>query len=67
MTEERILTAVERIDGALGRIELAARRTPDPQPHRDSAELEALRARHAAMRGQVEAAMGEIDTLIRNG
>jgi hypothetical protein len=65
MTEERILTAVERIDGALGRIELAARQTSARHP--DSAELAALRTRHAAMRGQVEAAMGELDTLIRNG
>jgi hypothetical protein len=67
MTEERILTAVERIDGALGRIELAARRVPGDQPHPNSAELDDLRQRHAAMRGQVEAAMGELDTLIRNG
>ena len=65
MTEERILTAVERIDSALGRIEEAARRPSAPHP--DRVELEALRTRHAAMRGQVEAAIGELDTLIRNG
>jgi len=67
MIDERILTAVERIDGALSRIETAALR-PAPAPTSpDATELERLRARHAAMRGRVEAAMGELDMLIRNG
>lgn len=67
MTEERILTAVERIDGALGRIETAARRAISPGTAPDTAEFDRLRERHTAMRGQVEVAMGELDMLIRNG
>lgn len=67
MTEERILIAVERIDGALSRMEAAARARADaPQPA-DNAELVRLRERHAAMRGRVEEALGELDMLIRNG
>lgn len=67
MTEERILTAVERIDGALGRIETAARRASSPGTAADTSAFDRLRERHAAMRGQVEVAMGELDTLLRNG
>lgn len=67
MTEERILTAVERIDGALGRIETAARRANPSVTAPDPVELDRLRERHTAMRGQVEVAMGELDMLIRNG
>ena len=67
MTEERILTAVERIDGALGRIEAAARRASSPGAAPDTAELDRLRERHTVMRGQIEVAMGELDMLIRNG
>lgn len=66
------MTAVERIDDALGRIEVAARRPappppPAPLPPQDSDELIDLRERHTAMRGRVEAAIAELDTLIRNG
>jgi len=67
MTEERILAAVERIDGALGRIETAARHASRPGATSDTGEFDRLRERHTVMRGQVEVAMGELDMLIRNG
>ena len=67
MTEERILSAVERIDGALSRIETAARRPIVTQAPADTAELDRLRERHGSLRSRVEEAMGELDTLIRNG
>ncbi len=72
MTEERILSAVERIDDAMTRIEAAASRPSSPQiPNssgaRDDAALTELAQRHDAMRGQVQAAVAELDMLIRNG
>lgn len=64
MVEERILAAVERIDDAMARIEAAAARPAIPlSPAPDAA----LRERHEAMRGRVEAAIAELDALIRNG
>lgn len=69
MTEERILTAIERIDGAMSRIEMAARQ-PVPMPAMagvDPAQHDELSQRHHTMRGRVEAAIAELDTLIRNG
>ena len=68
MIEERILSAVERIDGAMSRIEAVARRPAPPAPPvGDPAELSILRERHSSLRARVEAAVAELDTLMRNG
>ena len=67
MTEERILTAVERIDAAMTRIEATATRLPAPPIALAAAANDDLRERHDTMRSQVEAAIAELDTMIRNG
>ncbi len=68
MVEERILDAVERIDGAMSRIEAAARKvathklgTGGPDTNGDLLE------RHHTMRERVKAAIAELDGLIANG
>ena len=66
MIEERILDAVERIDGAMSRIEAVANRPP-PLAAENPAELTTLRERHVALRMRVEAAVAELDTVMREG
>lgn len=65
MIEERILSAVERIDGAMTRIEAAAARVTrpvdGPAPDAD------LRERHETMRARVQSAIAELDGLIARG
>jgi hypothetical protein len=61
MGDERVLAAIDRLERALGRIEAAAARpAPAPPPQPD----EKLAAAHTALRGKVEAAIAEIDTLL---
>ena len=68
MIEERILSAVERIDDAMSRIEAAARRpAPLPRDIADAGVLADLRERHATMRGRVQAAIAELDMLMNDG
>ena len=68
MIEERILSAVERIDGAMTRIESVAHRPAPPPPAADDpAELIRLRERHEALRERVEAAVAELDQVMRGG
>lgn len=71
MTEERILTAVERIDGAMTRIEAAASRPPPAfmasAGAPDTAAMSELAQRHDTLRGRVEAAIAELDMVMRNG
>lgn len=62
MGNERILSAVDRLDRALARVEAAvgtidARRSTEPAHDK-------LLERHRILRGQVEAAISRIDTLI---
>jgi len=63
MADERILAAMERIDTAVARVESAARRSG----HAGLVEDGGLRERHENLRSRIEAAVAEIDTLIRNG
>lgn len=63
MSDERIAAGVERIERALARIGAAAGRRPDA----GNEELETLRARHAALRGEVAAAMRELDEVLAGG
>jgi hypothetical protein len=62
MSDERALAAIDRIERALARIEAAAERPP-PAP-RDDGALRQLREVHEALRGRVEAAIGQIDGLL---
>ena len=63
MADERALTAIRRIEQALGRIETAAAR-PKPAPAADSDELRQLRDVHQSLRAKVEGAIGQIDRLL---
>ena len=65
MADERTVTAMERIEQALVRIEAASRQaTPAPA---DDAEARRLREAHDALRDKVRAAIGEIDRLLATG
>ena len=62
MGSERLISAIERLDRALTRIETtigAPNRPPIVDPAHDK-----LAERHRILRGQVEAAIARIDTLI---
>ena len=60
MTDERAMQAIERIERALARIQVA---TSKPPP-RDDGELIKLREVHHALRGKVEGAISQIDRLL---
>ena len=52
----------------MSRIEAVASRPAPPAPAMvDPAELTSLRERHAALRMRVEAAVAELDTVMREG
>ena len=62
MSEDRALSAIDRIERALARIEAAAERSssgPRAEP-----ELRRLREVHEALRGRVEGAIAQIDRLL---
>ena len=61
MSDERIASGVGRIERALARIAAAKR------PAGDGGELEALRARHDALRAQVAEAVRELDEALARG
>ena len=62
MSDDRIASAFERIEAALGRIERSA---SAPAPAAQSSEADAdLVARHAALRETVTASLGELNRLI---
>lgn len=68
MGDQRALDAIGRIERALARIEVSARRQqPAPDGAADSAELEQLKGAHIALRGRVEGAIGQIDRLLETG
>jgi hypothetical protein len=58
------MNAIARIERALGRIEAAATRKPEP---RDDSELRQLREVHQALRTKVEGAISQIDRLLAAG
>ena len=62
MSEERALAAVERIERAIARIEVAAQQQPSA-PNQEP-ELRRLREVHEALRGRVEGAIEQIDRLL---
>ncbi len=63
MSDDRIASAFERIEAALGRIERSAN-APASSPGSSSEEIAELAARHAALRETVGASLGELDQLI---
>jgi hypothetical protein len=65
MGDQRALDAIGRIERALARIEVSARRPPPPTT--DAAELERLRGAHQALRGRIEGAIGQLDRLLDGG
>lgn len=73
MVEERILSAVERIDGAMSRIEDAARKVAEGgkvaegESDRSVMPADDLLERHETMRARVKSAIAELDGLIANG
>lgn len=66
MVEERILSAVERIDGAMSRIENAARKVTERDNAPSGPSLDLLE-RHETMRERVKTAIAELDGLIARG
>jgi hypothetical protein len=64
MADEREIEAIDRIEQALARIEIAAMMEP-PRP--DDGELRKLRDVHQALRGKVEHAIAQIDHLLEGG
>ena len=60
MIDERAMTAIDRIERALARIEQATNK----QAPRDDGELIKLREVHQALRGKVEGAISQIDRLL---
>lgn len=58
MSEARILSAIDRIEKALARIETQAPLAGSPGQSGD------LAAKHDALRNQVSASLAELDTLI---
>jgi hypothetical protein len=65
MPDQRALSAIDRIERALARIEAAADQ-PAPPP-RDDSDLIELRQVHHALRSKVEGAIAQIDRLIETG
>jgi len=63
MPDDRIASAYDRIEAALGRIERSARATASPSAQSPGADAD-LAARHAALRETVTATLGELDQLI---
>ena len=61
MGDERALTAISRIERALGRIEAAAARRPAAAPAPADG---ALRDSHEALKGKVADAIAQIDRLL---
>jgi hypothetical protein len=61
MADQRALAAIDRIERAIARIAAAAARPAAPA---GDDELRRLREAHAALRGRVEGAIGQIDRLL---
>jgi hypothetical protein len=67
MGDERVTTAIGRIDRALARIESLAPR-PGSAPHpADDGRAAALEAANRALRSKVEGAIAQIDRLLEGG
>lgn len=67
MGDTRTQAAIARIETALGRIEVAARRRVLPSTGGDPAEAERLRTAHDRLRQEVGAVISELDQLIASG
>ena len=69
MSAERITQAMDRIDGALSRIEtqaaLARHSAKAPADNGDAGDSELVQ-RHEALRESVESSLAELDTLIES-
>lgn len=63
MTDDRAMQAIDRIETALARIEVASATARDSTPNNDN-DLMALRQTHQALRGKVEGAIEQIDRLL---
>jgi hypothetical protein len=62
VADQRALAAIDRIERAIARIATAAAARPAAPAGDD--ELGRLREAHAALRGRVEGAIGQIDRLL---
>jgi hypothetical protein len=65
MGEERIASAIARLEQALARLEAASARRPSLTSF-DKEEGGELRERHEALRGKVEGAIARIDSLLQS-
>jgi len=63
MPDDRIASAYDRIEAAVGRIERSARAPAPPSAQSPEADTD-LAERHAALRDTVTASLGELDQLI---
>lgn len=66
MSEDRLSTALARIEKACARAE-AAISSPNRGGEADPARVAQLEARHARLRERVEEAIGELDQLLGEG
>lgn len=64
MSEDRLSAALTRIDKALARIEAAGSRSILAQQGSSTYEVDALMARHNALKTEARAAVADIDNLI---
>jgi hypothetical protein len=62
MSDDRLASALSRIELAIARVEAAAQR-PVAQPE-DGAQFTALSSRHEALKAETRAAIADIDALI---
>lgn len=66
MSEDRLSNALARIERACARAEAAVGKE-GPRGQADPGRVAQLEQRHARLRGQVEAAIGELDQLLGEG
>lgn len=66
MADIRAMTAIDRLERALARVEQSAAKKTAPDPRNDN-ELIELRQVHQTLRSKVEGAISQIDRMIEAG